>query len=97
MASDDLSVFSSPISTPYTAGRPASPGSLGKPDRPVEPVMIGYRQCLITQLDCPFHQILGVGRPIEKGEVGVAMQLGILAARRTFHRSDYIEHMFDVR
>ncbi len=53
------------------------PGGLGEPDCPVETVVIGYGQRLIAQLDCPFHQILGVGGTIEKGEVGVAVQLGV--------------------
>ncbi len=59
-------------------GRKASlPGRLGETHGSIEPIVIGHGQRLITQLDSSFHQILGVGGPVEKGEVGVAMQLGI--------------------
>jgi flavin-binding protein dodecin len=67
------------------------PGSLRKPHRPVEPIVIGYRQSSITQVDRPFHQVLGMGRPVEKREVGVAVQFGIPVS----HARDYIEHTFD--
>ena len=54
------------------------PGGGGKADRPVEAVVIGYRQRPVAEEKRLLDQILGMGGTVEKREVGVAVQFGIL-------------------
>ncbi len=70
-------------------GKPGLLGRLPEPGDPVEPMVVGDCQRLVTELDGPLHQILGMGGSIEEGEVGVTVQFGI-----PVHPPHYIEHMF---
>jgi hypothetical protein len=52
--------------------------------------VIGDRQCLVVEVDGSVHQVLRMRGAVEKGEVGVTVQLGVPT-----HPPHYIEHMFD--
>lgn len=71
-------------------GKPGGFRSLPKPRNAVEAVMIGHSKGLISQFDCILNQILRMRGPVEKGEIGMAVQFGV-----TIHPLHYIEHMFD--
>jgi hypothetical protein len=58
---------------PKNGGQPECPGRLGKPHRPVEPVVIGQGQCGQAEPVGLGHQFLGVAAAIEEAEVGVDM------------------------
>jgi hypothetical protein len=45
--------------------------------------VIGDRQCLVTEVDGPVHQVLRMRGAVEEGEVGVTVQLGVPTHQRT--------------
>ena len=71
-------------------GQPGFLCRLPEPRHSVEPVVIGDRQCLVAKIDGAFHQVFGMRGAIEKGKIGMTVQLGVPA-----HLPHYIEHMFD--
>ena len=66
-------------------------GRFREADDPVEAVVIGDAEPGETEPVGLLHQLLGVAGPVEEGEVGVAVQLGVLGAAHVGHR---IEHVF---
>jgi hypothetical protein len=80
-----------PDLNPVDDRKPGRLRRLPEPGDPVETVMVSYGKRLVLELDGTLHQIFGMGRPIEEGEISVAMEFGV-----TGHPSHYIEHMFDM-
>ena len=62
---------------PEHRGQPEGPGRLGEADHAVEAVVVGERQRLEPEPGRLLGQLLGVRRPVEEAEVGVAVQLGV--------------------
>ena len=58
-------------------GQPHRPCRLGEADDAVEAVVVGEGQSLQTQTMGFLHQLLGVRRAVEEGEVAVAVQLRV--------------------
>lgn len=52
-------------------------GTVPKSHRAVETVGVGDRQALEAELDGAVHELLGMRRAIEEGEVRMAVQLGV--------------------
>ncbi len=64
------------------------PGRLPEPGDAVEPVVVGYGQRVVSELDSTVNQVLGMGGTVEEREVGVTVQLGV-------HLPNVVEHTFD--
>ena len=62
---------------PEHRGQAHRPGGLGEAHHPVEAVAVGDRQRLQPQPHRLLHQLLGVRRPLQEAEVGVAVELGV--------------------
>ena len=63
-------------------GQAELPGDPREPDGAVEPVMVGDRQPAEPEPGRLGDEILRMARPVQKGEVGVAMELGIARLSR---------------
>ena len=61
-------------------GETERPGRLGEAHDPVEPVVVGDRERGQPQARGLLDQLLGMARSVEKGEVRVAVQLGVIRA-----------------
>ena len=70
-------------------------GRRGEPDDPVEAVVVGDRQGGEAEAARLVDELLGVARPIEEREVGVAMQLGVGHGETSTRDAHAIEHTFD--
>ena len=57
--------------------QPPGAGALGELHRPVQAVVVGEGEGLISQLPRPQHQLLDMGSAFEEGEVGVGVELGV--------------------
>ena len=75
-------------------GQPDRARRLGETDDAVEAVVVGDREGREPQTGGLVHQLLGVARPVQEGEIGVTVQLRVThlgLRRRARHR---IEHVF---
>ena len=62
---------------PENRGQIKGPGRLGEPNDPVEPVVVGQRQCFQAEPIGFFGQLLGVAGTIEEAEVRMAVKFGV--------------------
>ena len=77
------------------SGQPGFLCHLPEPRHSVEPVVIGDRQCLVAEIDGPFHQVFGMRGAIEEGEIGMTVQLGVPAHQLTISNVCSIDSRYD--